>query len=46
LGFDHQVNAVGVPTISPGLGGIACFRFLNQFTCGNFGDPKQFGLET
>jgi hypothetical protein len=25
--------------------GIACFRFLNRFTYGNFGDPGQFGLE-
>jgi hypothetical protein len=25
--------------------GIACFRFLNRFTYGNFGDPNQFGLE-
>jgi len=23
-----------------------CFRFLNRFTCGNFGDAGEFGLET
>jgi hypothetical protein len=46
LGFDQFLRAVGVPTNPPKLGGIACFRFLNQFTYGNFGDSKQFGLET
>jgi hypothetical protein len=46
LGFNQELNAVGVPTVPSGLGGIDCFRFLNQFTYGNFGDPKQFGLET
>jgi hypothetical protein len=45
LGFDHNVHAVGVPTVPPGLDGIACFRFLNRFTYGNFGNPAQFGLE-
>jgi hypothetical protein len=28
------------------LQGIACFRFLNRFTYGNFGDADLFGLET
>ena len=27
------------------LQGIACFRFLNRFSYGNFGDPDRFGLE-
>jgi hypothetical protein len=46
LGFNHFVRAVGVPRIPKGLDGIACFRFLNRFTYGNFGDRSQFGLET
>jgi hypothetical protein len=46
VGFDHHVRAVGVPTVPPGLGGVACFGFLNRFTYGNFGDRSQFGLET
>lgn len=46
LQFDHDVLAVGVPTTPPGLDGIACFRFLNRFTYGNFGNPNRFGLET
>lgn len=45
LGFDQDVRAVAVPTTPKGLAGIAGFRFLNQFTYGNFGDPTQFGLE-
>jgi hypothetical protein len=46
LAFDHHVRAIGVPTVAPGFGGVACFRFLNRFAYGNFGDHKQFGLET
>jgi hypothetical protein len=46
LGFDHHVRAAAVPAFPSGFGGIACFRFLNRFTYGNFGDPNQFGLET
>jgi hypothetical protein len=46
LGFDDQVDAAGVPALPRGFGGIACFRFLNRFHYGNFGDPSQFGLET
>lgn len=45
LGFDQNVRAVGVPSVPFGFDGIACFRFLNRFTYGNFGDPSQFGLE-
>jgi hypothetical protein len=45
LGFVQRLNAVGVPSVPRGFDGIACFRFLNRFTYGNFGDPDQFGLE-
>ncbi len=43
--FDHAVPAVGVSRVPPGFDGIACFRFLNQFSYGNFGDLNQFALE-
>ena len=46
LGFRRRIYAVGLPTVPPDFDGIACFRFLNRFTYGNFGDPDQFGLET
>jgi hypothetical protein len=46
IGFSQHVRAVGIPAAPAGLGGIACFHFLNRFTYGNFGDPAQFGLET
>jgi hypothetical protein len=45
LGFIQSLNAVGVPSLPRGFDGIACFRFLNRFTYGNFGAPDQFGLE-
>ena len=45
LGFDRNLLAIGVPSVPAGFDGIACFRFLNRFTYGNFGDPSQFGLE-
>jgi len=45
LQFDHDLLAVGVPNPPAGLDGIACFRFLNRFTYGNFGDRLAFGLE-
>ena len=45
LNFDARVFAVGVPIVPTGLDGIACFRFVNRFTYGNFGDPAAFGLE-
>lgn len=45
LGFDQRLRAVGVPSVPAGFDGVACFRFLNRFTYGNFGDPSQFGLE-
>jgi hypothetical protein len=45
LGFDQFLRAVAVPHPPAGFEGVACFRFLNRFTYGNFGDPNQFGLE-
>jgi hypothetical protein len=45
LGFDRNLAVVGVLTVPRQFDGIACFRFLNRFTYGNFGDPNQFGLE-
>jgi hypothetical protein len=45
LGLDQNMRSVGVPSVPAGFHGIGCFGFLNRFTYGNFGDPKQFGLE-
>jgi hypothetical protein len=45
IGFDKFVHAVAVSDIGADFDGIACFRFLNRFTYGNFGDPDSFGLE-
>jgi hypothetical protein len=45
LGFAPRLPVVGVPSVPAGFDGIACFRFLNRFTYGNFGDPGHFGLE-
>ena len=45
FGLKLKVPAVGVPTPPKGFDGIAGFRFLSRFTYGNFGDPRQFGLE-
>jgi hypothetical protein len=45
LGFAQNIPVVGAPSVPTGFDGIACFRFLNRFTYGNFGDPGQFGLE-
>jgi hypothetical protein len=44
LGFDQRVYVVGVPSVQD-FAGLACFRFLNRFGYGNFGDPARFGLE-
>jgi hypothetical protein len=46
LGLDEFLPAVGITRLPRGFGGLACFRFLNRFTYGNFGDPGAFGLET
>jgi hypothetical protein len=45
LAVNRAVVAVGLPTPPNAFDGIACFRFLNRFTYGNFGSPGQFGLE-
>jgi hypothetical protein len=48
LSLVRQARVIAIPdTERPvDLDGIACFRFLNSFTYGNFGEPNQFGLET
>lgn len=47
LNLKRRVNVMLVPTetLPDGLQGIACFRFLNSFTYGNFSNPAEFGLE-
>jgi hypothetical protein len=45
LSFWDVVKAVGVPKVPDGFDGIACFKFLNRFHYGNFGNPDSFGLE-
>ncbi len=45
LDFERYARAVAVPSLPPGLAGFACYRFLNRFTYGNFGDASVFGLE-
>ena len=35
LSFDQRVRVVGVPAVTAGFDGIACFRFLNCFTYGS-----------
>jgi hypothetical protein len=44
LGFEDSVLVAGVPKVPIGFDGIACFRFLNRFRYGNFGDRNHFGL--
>ena len=48
LNLISLVNVMAVPaeTLPDGLQGIACFRFLNSFNYGNFGNPAEFGLAT
>jgi hypothetical protein len=46
LGFAKHLRAVGVPSVPVGFEGIACFKFLNAFHFGNFGDIGLFGLES
>lgn len=46
LSFDHHLRGAAVPASPAGFDGIACFRFLNRFAYGKFGDQSQFGLET
>ena len=45
LGFRDFVPAIGVARMPLSFDGIACFKFLNRFHYGNFGDPDSFGLE-
>jgi hypothetical protein len=40
-----SIAGIGIPSPPAGFDGIARFRFLNQFTYGNFGDQGSFGLE-
>jgi hypothetical protein len=46
LGFAQNLRVVGVPSNPAGFDGLACFRFLNRFLYGNFGDPGVFGVES
>ena len=41
-----RVVAVSDPACPAGMDGISGFQFLSSFTYGNFGDRRQFGLET
>lgn len=43
LGFNRRLY-FGVPSVED-FAGLACFRFLNRFGYGNFGDAARFGLE-
>ena len=45
LSFDDDVAVLGVPTPLTGVDGIACFRFLNRFTYGNFANAGELRLE-
>ena len=45
LNFLSSVRVAGVQKVPEGFDGIACFKFLNRFHYGNFGDPKSFGLK-
>jgi hypothetical protein len=45
LAFDRHVPVVGISHCPAGFEGIACFRFLNRFSYGNFADPGGFALE-
>jgi hypothetical protein len=44
LNFSRFVSVAAVPQVPDGFDGIACFKFLNRFHYGNFGDPDRFGL--
>lgn len=46
IGQNLHVRAVGAKAAPPGLDGIACYRFLSNFTFENFGVREQFGIET
>jgi hypothetical protein len=44
LKFEDFVLVAGVPEVPVDFDGIACFKFLNRFHYGNFGDRDHFGL--
>jgi len=44
LGFDQYVRAVAVSLPPVDFEGLACFRFLNRFAYGNFGESSSFGF--
>jgi hypothetical protein len=44
LNYLGNIEVVGVPKVPGGFDGIACFKFLNRFHFGNFGDSDSFGL--
>ena len=46
LSFSGFVSVAAVPRVPDGFDGIACFKFLNRFHYGNFGDADRFGLES
>jgi hypothetical protein len=45
LGYAKDLQAAAIAAPPAYFDGTACFSFLNEFTYGNFGDPRQFGLE-
>ena len=45
LNFHDDVFVVGVSAAPVDFDGIACFRFLNRFSYGNFGNKSEFCLE-
>jgi hypothetical protein len=45
LNFNDYLLVAGVANAPVGFDGIACFRFLNRFTYGNFGNTSEFALE-
>ena len=47
LNLSRQVAVMTVPAsqLPQGLDGIVTYRFLNEFSFGNFGDRTTFGLE-
>jgi hypothetical protein len=45
LAFAKNLRVVAVPSVSAGIDGLACFKFLNRFHYGNFGKRAVFGLE-
>ena len=46
INFSGDLSVVGVAKLPDDFDGIACFRFLNSFTYGNFGNPGELGIKT